>query len=236
MKKQIVLALLAFQMIALNAIATILINFDTDAFGNPIKAPPTFADTVRLTNLYAPLGIHFSGPGGNDGGAILDQAGEFGVDAWSGRDFLAFNRQAFLMDFGVARDPEMIVFDTLASNVSIYAAGPIAETFLMQGFDASGVLIAEDTVTTQQWSQLEISSVSGIKSVRLFVTGPDVGIPLAFVYDDLSVDFVPEPATISFLICVAALGLALRFRRKRPNEPKVEVLRTMKREQSSRDD
>jgi hypothetical protein len=212
MKKHTIAALLAFQVPVFGAQAqSIEINFDTDAFGNPFSAPQLYVDTVRLTEFYASLGVHFSGPGGNDGGAIVNENGNSGVDAHSGTNFLGFNRGAVLMDGGIPRDPETITFDTLASTVSIYAGGPIAESFLMQGFDINGILIATDTLTTQEWGQLEISSATGIKSVTLFVTGPpDQGIPLYFVYDDLSVDLVPEPSVISLLMCAAGAGFAFR--------------------------
>lgn len=222
MKKRITLGLIAFQMIAFNAIATIEINFDTDAYGNPITAPDESIETVRLSELYAPIGVHFWGPDGPDGrngGAIFDQDGNFGIDARSGRNVLGFNRagHVLLMDGGLPRDPETIMFDTLASNISIYAGGPIAETFVMQGFDANGMLVATDTITTQGWSELEIAWEPGIKSAQLFVTGPnDTGIPLYFVFDDFSVDFVPEPSSTSFLICAAAVGFVLRFARRKP--------------------
>jgi hypothetical protein len=218
MKKQVSIVIVALHLAGFSASGTVVINFDTDAFGNPLAAPALAIETVHLSELYAPLGVHFygpDGPNGHDGGAIVNQAANFGINPRSGKNFLGFNRQAFLMDFGVERDPETITFDTLASNVSIFAGGTIAETFLMQGFDINGTLIATDTVTTQRWSELEISSATGIKSVTLFVTGPDVGIPLAFVYDDLSVDFVPEPATSSFLLCAAASVLAFHLRRKK---------------------
>ena len=52
-------------------------------------------------------------------------------------------------------------------------------------------------------------------SVRLFVTGPDAGIPLAFVLDDVSVDFVPEPSTIYLLMSAAAIELVMQLRRTR---------------------
>lgn len=74
MKKQIILALLAFQVIALNASATIEINFDNDALGNPIGAPSLSIETTRLDELYAPLGVHFWGPmvlAGTMAGAFL---------------------------------------------------------------------------------------------------------------------------------------------------------------------
>lgn len=118
------------------------------------------------------------------------------------------------MDGGRLFDPETITFDSLAAHVSIFAGGGTRDkTFLMQGFDVNGVLVASDTLTTQQWGQLEIASLSGIKSVQLSCLDPPPNT-FYFVFDDLSVDFVPEPATTSLLICAAALGLAFRFRRK----------------------
>jgi len=215
MKKKSIIAVVLFHVVTFNTKATIVINFDTDAFGNSINAPSLFFDTVRLSELYAPLGVHFSGPDSNDGGAILDQAGAFGVDAHSGRNFLAFNRLSVMGDFGIPRDPETITFDTLASNISIFAAGgTTAKTFLMQGFDANGSLVAFDTLTTLDWAELQIASPLGIRSVRLLVTNP-IEEAFGFVFDDLSVDFVPEPSTISFLICAAAVGFVTQLCRRR---------------------
>ena len=84
----------------------VLINFDTDASGNALSAPCFFGATTRLTELYAPLGVHFSGPGGNDGGAILNECSNFGVNALSSPNFLAFNRSAPMSDGGIPQDPE----------------------------------------------------------------------------------------------------------------------------------
>ena len=44
------------------------INFDVDSNGNPVSTQTIFVRVTRLTNLYSPLGVTFSGPGGNDGG------------------------------------------------------------------------------------------------------------------------------------------------------------------------
>ncbi len=89
----------------------VLISFDTDALGKALNAPSDFNDATALTNLYAPLGIHFSGPSTFDGGAILNAGAvpsppeddnspggppqpDFGVFAHSGTNVLAFNRGA----------------------------------------------------------------------------------------------------------------------------------------------
>jgi hypothetical protein len=102
-----------------------------------------------LTDLYAASGAIFSGPGGNNGGAILDQAGRFGVNARSGESFLAFNRVgAAMLDGSLPIDPEAITFATLVTDVSIWASGG-AETasFLMEAFDAADALVGTSTVT-----------------------------------------------------------------------------------------
>ena len=44
----------------------VTIDFDTDPYGNPIDAPRSFGSTPSLTTLYAPLGVTFAGPGGNE--------------------------------------------------------------------------------------------------------------------------------------------------------------------------
>ena len=59
-----------------------LITFDD------VTAPADFNQTIRLTDAYAGVGVHFAGPGGLDGGAILNQNGNFGVNALSGLNFL----------------------------------------------------------------------------------------------------------------------------------------------------
>ena len=47
--------------------------------------------TVALTGEYDSLGVTFAGPGGFDGGAILDECSGFGISGYSPPNFLAFN-------------------------------------------------------------------------------------------------------------------------------------------------
>lgn len=183
-----------------------LITFDTDAGGSPLVEPCCFVSTVALTTLYAPLGVTFSGPGGNDGGAILDTSGNFGVSPVSGSNFLAFNRSATMSDGGTARDPETITFASPVSSASIFAAGGFSTgNFLMEAFDATSTLVDSDSVATLLFAQL---SVSGAGIVRLVLTETN-GIN-SFVYDNLEFNGggqVPEPGSLALLgIALAALA------------------------------
>ena len=63
--------------------AATTIDFETGA-------PCLFNQTSPLGNEYAGQGVTFSGVGAARGGSILDQCSNFGIDAHSGVDFLAF--------------------------------------------------------------------------------------------------------------------------------------------------
>ena len=172
---------------------TININFDTDASGNPLSAPSEFAATTALTNLYTPLGVTFSGPGGNDGGAILNQSSNFSIGlALSQPNFLAFNSFAMLSDGGTPTSPETISFSTPASSVSIYAAS--GTLYTLTAFNSSNVQIGQDVVTDNGgWNLLSVSA-SGIAYVTVDNTSP------LWVLDNLSVTngavAVPEPSSL----------------------------------------
>ncbi|MCH8880031.1 MAG: hypothetical protein IID34_09125 [Planctomycetes bacterium] len=158
----------------------VLIDFD-DVF-----APCSFSNTVHLTDAYAPQGILFDGPGGNDGGAILHECGNFGVSGHSFPNFLAFNANAILMDGGIAQDPETLHFDFPVSQVEIYAGAGfdgVGEQINLEAFDVANSLIDSDTITLSP--TMSPLNVSGIGIVKAVVTS----VASAFVLDDLS--FVP---------------------------------------------
>src|SRR5688572_1474487 len=181
--------------------SAVIINFDVDANGNPLSAPNGFAQQNPLRNEYASLGVTFSGPSALDGGAILDQFGNFGVNARSGRNFLAFHRESLttMLNGGVPRDPETLTFSTPLSSISIWASGGAEpNTFQMDAFSSGGVLVGTSTQssTVGAYAQLNITSPSQPIS-RVVLTG--IGADPHFVYDDLDFTFVPEPATAAAL-------------------------------------
>lgn len=194
------------------------ISFDTDPLGNPINAPTQFINATPLTELYASLGVHFSGPSINNGGAILHQASAFGVPARSGSNFLAFNRRSMLRDGGLPTDPETITFDTPMALVSIFASGGSeSNAFRMQAFDSSGTLVATDIQTSSvgNYVQLSVSAAPVIRRVTIQGFGTD----FHFVFDDLTFEpagvAVPEPASLSLLGLSALALVGYGWRRKR---------------------
>lgn len=195
-----------------------LINFDTDANGNPINAPSFFTNSTALTNLYAPLGVTFSGPVQLSGGSILNQSSSFGVNALSGSSFLAFNRGAILANGGLPIDRQSISFADPISDFSIFASGGFeSNTFQLQAFDINNLLLGTNTITTavKEWGQLSFSSSLGNIS-QVILTG--IGADNTFVYDNLSFTpvskSVPEPASLIGILGLGAFGITSLCKRK----------------------
>jgi len=105
--------------IAKSQAAVQTINFDTDSNGNPIDAPNLFNNATSLSEEYSDMGVHFSSLNrvaqltvlskdgievtetvnvmqlSNSGmGSILNENANFGHNAKSGDNFLAFNKQS----------------------------------------------------------------------------------------------------------------------------------------------
>jgi len=154
-----------------------VINFDD------VSAPCLFMDTVALRDQYASLGVTFAGPTGpNDGGAILNECGNFGVSGHSPPNFLAFNAGAVLSDGGIPRNPEIIKFSPLVSEVQINAGSgaDAGMSLLMEAFDSTGNLLGADSIIMQPGMQTLSISANGIAAV---VISSPAGI---FVLDDLA--------------------------------------------------
>jgi hypothetical protein len=154
---------------------TTTITFDTDASGAPLSAPCLFVQTVPLTDLYASLGVHFSGPSAGTGGAILNsQCANFPMGARSSPNFLAFNPVNTYGD-----DPETLTFDVLQRTVTIFGA---FTEFTMTAF--RGATEVDTTIATAPpggYTELSVTSTQGIDRVVL-----TAATELGFVFDDLS--------------------------------------------------
>ena len=199
----------------------------SSAFGDVIDfetgAPCCFVDTTPLTTLYSGLGVTF---GGNPGGSILDQSGNFGINAHSGSDFLGFSTEAF----PPTGNSESISFAAPVSDVGLWAGGAIDGTsYTLQAFDSARSLIASVSVDLAEgvWDQLVING-DGISSLQMTFSNNPYG---AAVVDDLSwsgnaTGATPEPSTLLLTAPVLIFVLCFPFastsspERRPPHPPK----------------
>lgn len=188
--------------------ASLAVTVDFDDFA----APASFFQTEPLRD-YA--GLTFSGPGEFDGGAILHQESNFGVDAHSGTNFLAFNFEAGYPTGGIAYGPERVTFGVVQTLVSIWVAGGDGEddpVFFLKAYDAGDNLVDFDTTTAKDWSQMTVSG-ENISYVEFYLLESG-DTDKAWVADDLFyLNPVPEPGTMAVL-GLGALGLAARRKRR----------------------
>jgi hypothetical protein len=140
-----------------------------------------------LTDRYQALGVIFEGPGGNDGGAILDECSNFGVTGQSSPNFLAFNSNSSMSDGGIPQTPESIHFNTPVSEVQATVGnGYGTGTVTMEAFDAAGSLIDSDTVSISSAMTPIRVSAPGAAIVKLVLTNNVTGTVPGFVLDDLT--------------------------------------------------
>lgn len=168
------------------------------------NAPCCFGSTDPLTTLYSGLGVTFDGFGG-DPGTILNQTGNFGVDARSGTDFLAYNDS-------VGTNDGRLIFSSAASDFSIYAGGGRGDgSYTADFFDSGNNLLGSQTVNVTLGSYGLLSFAGPVSFVNI---SSDQSF---WVLDDLSFNAgaVPEPATWAFMIFgFGAIGGAMRRQRK----------------------
>ena len=112
-----------------------------------VSAPCGFATTSALRERYADLGVHFEGPGGNDGGAVLNECSGFSVTGHSSPCVLAFNGSAELAGGALARGPETVRFDeSIVFFEASFGAGT-GGTATVTAYDAGDNVIDEISAT-----------------------------------------------------------------------------------------
>ncbi len=150
-----------------------------------LGSPSTFGSTLPLTNEYAAQGVSFAGPAPGEGGAVLNQSGNFGVDARSGVEFLAFNHSASMGNGSPARGPETLTFDLPAREVSIWAAGGFGAgaSFRLDAFLGAALVGSTTSAPQSGWAQLLVQSPGGIDRVVIAEVGGDE----TYVMDDLEI-------------------------------------------------
>ncbi|MEW5702761.1 MAG: T9SS type A sorting domain-containing protein [Candidatus Zixiibacteriota bacterium] len=161
----------------------VFINFDDTV------RPCLFVQTVALRNEYAGQEVRFMGPGGKDGGAVLDDCGNFHVNGYSQPNFLAFNCNAFLSDSGVPRGPEVLMFSRPVRRASALVGSntDAGKTLHFIARNSSGVAVDSGSIVLSANLQpIEVQSNGGISTFVIDLAGVCV-----WVLDDLSFDFLP---------------------------------------------
>jgi hypothetical protein len=169
------------------------VTFDQYPNGDRLRAPCLFSQTTSLTDLFAPLGVVFLGPGEKNGGAIVNQCGNWGVYAHSNLNFLGINPSTTLKDGGKPIAPQTIRFDNLMTSVSLFVAGGDgAATVQMFAYNDFGEEIGRAGVKAKSWERLSVQSYLGIREVVLVEAGTDS----TWIMDDLtfSATLVPPSA------------------------------------------
>lgn len=146
-------------------------NFDN------VNAPCLFGETTPLLGLeqfalfFAPL---------PNGGAILNECSNFGVNALTPPNFLAFNNTSTYEAGGIPRTPELIVVGQNKSTVSLWVSGGSSPGFLLAVVALGNDRVQEivTTTTSPGWVQIFLKR-PGIEAVAL------VGNPLWLVVDDI---------------------------------------------------
>jgi hypothetical protein len=143
--------------------------------------PCNFVSTIALTTEYSALGVVFSGPGGLDGGAILDQCGNFGVTGFSPPNFLAFNVNSSLSDGGIPRGPETLTFGQVVDTVAVNGGHGSSGTITLECYSSGGASVGLQSVSGASALQpLSVTAAGQIASCQLRFTGT------VAVFDDLT--------------------------------------------------
>ena len=105
-----------------------------------VTAPCVYVETVAL-RTYG--GIAFAGPSGLNGGAIVNECGNFFLTGYSPPNVLGFNCSALLGDDGIPTVSEFVTFPYEVSNLSLKvgsAASPGAYVEFLS-YDSRGWMV-----------------------------------------------------------------------------------------------
>jgi hypothetical protein len=146
-------------------------NFDN------VNAPCDFDETTPLLGLEQ-FAVFFA-PAPN-GGAILNECGNFGINPLTPPNFLAFNNTSAYLSGGIPRTPELIFMGKNKTAVSLWLSGGSMSGFFMSvvALGVEGVEEIVTTTTSPEWVQINLAG-AGIEAIAL------VGNPLWLVVDNI---------------------------------------------------
>ena len=174
-----------------------------------LAGPCSFLLAEPLGNQYTPAGPAFYSPIPTAGGAVLGQCGNFGVNAHSGRNFLAFNNEASLINGKVPAGPEVIRFSAPVSNISLFVGGTdTSPSYSMEVYDFDTILLATITATPQvgKWAPLTYNASNIGLLILSYTSSTAVADDLSWGNSVTVIDnSVPEPGAVA----LTGLGLAL---------------------------
>jgi hypothetical protein len=141
-----------------------------------VSPPPCLFDqTVALRNYN---GVHFAGDSPINGGAIVNECGNWGVTGYSSPNFLGFNCQATLSDGGIPRLPEKINLRTESTSVSLKIGSEVPGTVKLVGKGSQG---RQRRVVTLTGAMQTVTFTIPVQVIRLTTTDACI-----FVVDDIS--------------------------------------------------
>lgn len=169
------------------------------------SAPCTFASAGPLDDEYAGLGVNFSG-----GWEILDECGNFGVNALSGDNFAAYNTNNSSIT-----DTITMVFDTAISSISGMLGAGGAGTWDISA-SLSGTSAGSSTVMNASGSYIGFA-LSGLFDTVFIQGSRSAGVleNLNFTTSTAPTTPVPLPAGGVLLVSGIAGAVALKRWKKR---------------------
>jgi hypothetical protein len=129
--------------------------------------PCAFMNAQALRDEYEDLGVVFSGDGPDDGGAVLDECGGFGVTGHSSPNFLAFNCDTELSDDGIPCPPEIIEFATPKSQVRFSAGSDVTGELFITAYDSTDEIV--DFQTLEIESEMSEAQISGADITEVII-------------------------------------------------------------------
>ena len=149
-------------------------------------SPCYFLYTVPLTKTwYKSYGIQFKGPNANDGGAVLDECGQWSITGYSGPNILAFNCQATMSNGGKPIGPETLMFSPAvdAVQLSIGSGADVGAIVEVSAKNADGGNVASQTVTLA--SSMQTVFLQGTKKIKKVVIGGGSSNACVFAVDNM---------------------------------------------------